>query len=85
VEGRLHALVKGPCHLRGTEVAIPDIRSGAALVIAALCADGETLLRNAWHVERGYEDLAGKLMSVGAGVSSVTVDSQTVGSGSSYE
>jgi UDP-N-acetylglucosamine 1-carboxyvinyltransferase len=78
-------LVKGPCHLRGTEVAIPDIRSGAALVIAALCADGETLLRNAWHVERGYEDLAGKLMSVGAGVSSVTVDSQTVGSGSSYE
>jgi len=85
VEGRLHALVKGPCHLRGTEVAIPDIRSGAALIIAALCAEGDTLLRNAWHVERGYEDLAGKLMSVGARVSSVTVDSQTVGSGSSYE
>src|SRR3984893_15516009 len=41
VEGRLHAVVHGPCRLRGTEVAIPDIRSGAALVIAALCADGE--------------------------------------------
>src|SRR5437764_152774 len=36
VEGRLHAVVHGPCRLRGTEVAIPDIRSGAALVIAAL-------------------------------------------------
>src|SRR6266540_4479616 len=38
VEGRLHAVVHGPCRLRGTEVSIPDIRSGAALVIAALCA-----------------------------------------------
>ena len=51
VEGRLHAVVHGPCRLHGTEVSIPDIRSGAALVIAALCADGESLLRNAWHVE----------------------------------
>src|SRR5438309_8701642 len=46
VEGRLHAIVHGPCRLRGTEVTIPDIRSGAALVIAALCAEGDSLLRN---------------------------------------
>src|SRR3982075_3639767 len=59
VEGRLHAVVHGPCRLRGTDVAIPDIRSGPAMVIAALCADGDSLLRNAWHVERGYEDMAG--------------------------
>ncbi len=50
VEGRLHAIVHGPARLRGTELAIPDIRSGAALVIAALCADGESVLRNAWSV-----------------------------------
>jgi UDP-N-acetylglucosamine 1-carboxyvinyltransferase len=85
VKGRLHALVHGPCKLQGTEVAIPDIRSGAALVIAALCAEGETMLRNAWHVERGYEDMVGKLASVGAQVKVVTIDSETEGSGPSYE
>src|SRR5260370_3264249 len=72
VEGRLHAVVHGPCRLHGTDVAIPDIRSGAALVIAALCAEGESLLRNSWHVERGYEDMAGKLASVCAPIDSVT-------------
>ena len=85
VEGRLHALVHAPAHLHGTDVAIPDIRSGAALVIAALCADGETVLRNAWHVERGYEDMAGKLASVGARISVVAIDEKPVGSGSTYE
>jgi UDP-N-acetylglucosamine 1-carboxyvinyltransferase len=85
VEGRLHAIVHGPCRLHGTEVAIPDIRSGAALVIAALCADGESLLRNAWHVERGYEDMVGKLASVGARIRSVSVDSDAAGSSHTYE
>jgi UDP-N-acetylglucosamine 1-carboxyvinyltransferase len=77
VEGRLHAMVHGPCRLRGTEVAIPDIRSGAALVIAALCAEGESVLRNAWHVDRGYEDMPGKLASVGAQITSEVVDTDT--------
>jgi UDP-N-acetylglucosamine 1-carboxyvinyltransferase len=85
VEGRLHAMVQAPCRLRGTEVQIPDIRSGAALVIAALCAEGETVLRNAWHVERGYEDMAGKLSSVGADVKGVTLDSEARGPGQTYE
>jgi UDP-N-acetylglucosamine 1-carboxyvinyltransferase len=85
VEGRLHALVHAPSRLHGTEVAIPDIRSGAALVIAALCAEGETVLHDAWHVERGYEDMAGKLASVGARISGVTIDSQTVGTSQTYE
>jgi UDP-N-acetylglucosamine 1-carboxyvinyltransferase len=76
VEGRLHAIVHGPARLRGTEVAIPDIRSGAALVIAAMCADGESMLRNAWHLERGYEDMEGKLASVGAQIKSVQIDSE---------
>jgi len=66
-------------------VAIPDIRSGAALVIAALCAEGESLLRNAWHVERGYEDMAGKLASVGAQIERVPIDSEKSSQGHTYE
>jgi UDP-N-acetylglucosamine 1-carboxyvinyltransferase len=85
VEGRLHAIVHGPCRLHGTEVAIPDIRSGAALVIAALCAEGDTVLRNAWHVERGYEDMVGKLASAGAKIKVVSVDSEQAGLTHSYE
>jgi len=85
VEGRLHAVVHGPCRLRGTEVAIPDIRSGAALVIAALCAEGDSLLRNSWHIERGYEDMVGKLASVGARIKSVSVESDSGASGQTYE
>jgi UDP-N-acetylglucosamine 1-carboxyvinyltransferase len=85
VEGRLHAIVHGPCRLHGTEVAIPDIRSGAALVIAALCAEGDSLLRNVWHVERGYEDMVGKLASAGARIKTVSVASEPSGSERSYE
>ena len=85
VEGRLHAVVHGPCRLRGTEVAIPDIRSGAALVIAALCGEGESVLRNSWHIERGYEDMVGKLASVGARIKSVSVESDSSGSTHTYE
>jgi UDP-N-acetylglucosamine 1-carboxyvinyltransferase len=47
---------------------VPDIRSGAALVIAALCAQGTTELREAWHIDRGYQDLPGKLTQLGATV-----------------
>jgi UDP-N-acetylglucosamine 1-carboxyvinyltransferase len=85
VEGRLHAVVHGPARLRGTDLAIPDIRSGAALVIAALCAEGESLLRNAWHVERGYEDMVGKLASVGAKIKSVNVDADGASGHRTYE
>jgi UDP-N-acetylglucosamine 1-carboxyvinyltransferase len=85
VEGRLHAVVHGPCRLHGTDVAIPDIRSGAALVIAAMCAEGESLLRNSWHVERGYEDMAGKLASVGALIEPVTVDDASDTASQTYE
>ena len=85
VEGRLHAIVHGPARLRGTELAIPDIRSGAALVIAALCAEGESVLRNAWHIERGYEDMAGKLSSVGARIEVVDVDAEAAAGHRLYE
>jgi UDP-N-acetylglucosamine 1-carboxyvinyltransferase len=85
VEGRLHAVVHGPCKLHGTNVAIPDIRSGAALVIAALCAEGESVLRSSWHVERGYEDMAGKLASVGARIGSVTIEQEAGAAGDTFE
>jgi UDP-N-acetylglucosamine 1-carboxyvinyltransferase len=85
VEGRIHAIVHGPCRLRGTEVAIPDIRSGAALVVAALCAEGESVLRHAWHIDRGYEEMVGKLGSVGAQIEAITVDPDAPGAVQFYE
>ncbi len=66
-EGR-HAVVRGVERLSGAPVRAHDIRAGAALVVAGLTADGETVISNAHHVDRGYEDLAGKLSSVGAQV-----------------
>jgi UDP-N-acetylglucosamine 1-carboxyvinyltransferase len=65
VDGR-SATVHGPAELHGTDVLVSDIRSGAALIIAALCAKGTTELRGARHVDRGYEDLVGKLSQLGA-------------------
>src|SRR6266571_1170322 len=85
VEGRLHAFVHGPCPLKATELAVPDIRSGAALVIAALCADGESVLHNAWHVARGYEDMTGKLTAVGAQIESVAVEADPSAGSRTYE
>ncbi len=62
------AFVRGPARLHGTDVTVPDIRSGAALVIAALCASGTTEIAEAWHIERGYEDMPAKLRALGASV-----------------
>ena len=85
VEGRLHAIVHAPCRLHGTQLAIPDIRSGAALVIAAMCAEGESVLSNAWHVARGYEDMAGKLASVGANIETSSIEADQSAGSRTYE
>jgi UDP-N-acetylglucosamine 1-carboxyvinyltransferase len=66
-----HAIVRGVERLSGAPVRAPDIRAGAALVVAGLRADGETLVHDAQHVDRGYEDLAGKLRGLGADVERV--------------
>jgi UDP-N-acetylglucosamine 1-carboxyvinyltransferase len=63
-----HAVVRGVPRLSGAPVRAPDIRAGAALVVAALGADGETVVSDAHHVARGYEDLPGKLRALGAAV-----------------
>ncbi|MFN2463347.1 MAG: UDP-N-acetylglucosamine 1-carboxyvinyltransferase [Candidatus Dormibacteria bacterium] len=60
--------IDGPSVLRGAELTIPDIRSGAALLIGALCADGVSVLHGIDHLHRGYEDLAGKLSVLGCRV-----------------
>lgn len=61
-----HAVVRGVERLSGAPVRAPDIRAGAALAIAGLVAEGETLLADADHIDRGYEDFVGKLRAVGA-------------------
>jgi UDP-N-acetylglucosamine 1-carboxyvinyltransferase len=54
--------------LSGAPVRAPDIRAGAALVLAGLAADGETLVTGVEHIDRGYEDFDGKLRALGADV-----------------
>jgi UDP-N-acetylglucosamine 1-carboxyvinyltransferase len=63
-----HAVVRGVPQLSGAPVRAPDLRAGAALILAGMVADGETIVTQAVHVDRGYEDLAGKLSSLGADV-----------------
>lgn len=67
IEGH-HAVIKGGERLSGAPVRAPDIRAGAALVFAGLCADGDTVVYDDGHIERGYEDLPGKLTALGAEV-----------------
>ncbi len=70
-EGR-HAVVRGVERLSGAPVRASDIRAGAALVVAGLAAEGETIVAHAEHIDRGYEDLPGRLRDLGAQVSRVT-------------
>ncbi len=60
-----HAVVRGVDRLRSAHVAAPDLRGGAALVLAGLAADGETVVSGVEHIDRGYEDLEGKLVALG--------------------
>ncbi|GAC1656735.1 MAG: UDP-N-acetylglucosamine 1-carboxyvinyltransferase [Candidatus Dormibacteraceae bacterium] len=79
------ALVHGPSRLRGTEVTVPDIRSGAALVIAGLCAEGETILHHSWHVDRGYPDLVARLGDLGAEIRRDVLPTRPQADEGSYE
>lgn len=68
-----HALIRGVSKLQGAPVSSPDLRGGAALVIAGLAAEGETRIHDIYHIDRGYEDYVGKLRSLGASVERVDV------------
>ena len=63
-----HAVVRGVPRLSGAPVKATDIRAGAALVVAGLVAEGETVVSGAHHVDRGYEDMAAKLGALGADI-----------------
>ncbi len=65
IEGR-SAVVEGVKRLTGTEVKATDLRAGAALVLAGLCAEGETHILDIHHIDRGYEQFEQKLRGLGA-------------------
>ena len=64
-----HAVVRGVEQLVGAPVNAPDIRAGAALVVAGLVATGKTTVSDIHHIDRGYDDLVGKLAGIGARIS----------------
>lgn len=73
VEDRV-AIIEGIDNLGGTAVYATDLRAGAAMVIAGLIAEGETVIGNIKHIDRGYEFLEDKLVSLGAKIKRVKVE-----------
>ncbi|MDX2216483.1 MAG: UDP-N-acetylglucosamine 1-carboxyvinyltransferase [Oculatellaceae cyanobacterium bins.114] len=61
-----HAIIRGVPRLSGAPVVATDLRASAALVLAALAAEGKTTIQGLHHLDRGYEDLGGKLLKLGA-------------------
>jgi UDP-N-acetylglucosamine 1-carboxyvinyltransferase len=61
-------IVAGPARLHGTHLSSPDIRAGMALLLAALCARGESVIDNAQVIDRGYEQVDRALRRLGADI-----------------
>jgi len=72
IEGH-HALVSGVSELSGAPVRSTDLRGGAALVLAALVAEGDTVVTDIYHIDRGYECFCDKLAALGADIRRTTV------------
>jgi UDP-N-acetylglucosamine 1-carboxyvinyltransferase len=70
IEGN-RATVHGPAELSGTMVQASDLRASAGLVLAALVAEGETVIDRVYHIDRGYEEIVEKLQAVGADIERV--------------
>ena len=75
VEGNT-AIIDGVDKLTGARVSAPDLRAGAALVIAGLAAEGITIVDDIVYIQRGYEDFEGKLKSLGAEIERVTSEKE---------
>ena len=73
IEGRI-AVIKGVKKLIGANITSKDLRGGAALVLAGLVAEGETRVDGLKHIDRGYEDIEGKLRGVGASIVRIDED-----------
>ena len=61
-----HCRITGPSPLHGAELDVPDLRAGASLILAALAAEGSSVIEGAVHVERGYENIEHKFVELGA-------------------
>ncbi len=68
-----HAVVRGRDRLSGAPVRATDIRAGAGLVLAALCAEGHTEVYEVSHLDRGYPDFVAQLRALGAGIERLDV------------
>lgn len=66
------AIVRGKTDLAGAPIQASDLRASASLVLAGLCASGETLIDRVYHIDRGYENIVKKLRSVGANIERIT-------------
>ncbi|MEA2469260.1 MAG: UDP-N-acetylglucosamine 1-carboxyvinyltransferase, partial [Thermoleophilaceae bacterium] len=65
------AVVSGPSRLHGARMESPDIRAGMAMLIAALCAEGQSEIGNIRQIDRGYERIDERLRSLGARIERV--------------
>jgi UDP-N-acetylglucosamine 1-carboxyvinyltransferase len=72
-----HALIRGVPNLSGAPVLATDLRASAALVLAALAADGITSIQGLHHLDRGYENLEGKLQALGAKLHRLNVEPES--------
>ncbi len=77
VDGKI-AVVEGVNELTGALVKATDLRAGAALIIAGLCANGTTTIEEIQHIERGYENIVEKLTSLGADIKKITYNENEV-------
>ena len=62
------AIITGKANLVGAQVMATDLRASVSLVIAALCAEGETIINRVYHLDRGFENLEKKLSNCGADI-----------------
>jgi len=67
-----HASITGPSHLHSAEVEMGDLRAGASLILGALAAEGTSVIHGAHHVRRGYENIEGKFLDLGAQIERVS-------------
>ena|SRR5688572_11444761 len=72
-----HASIHGPSRLRAAEVEMGDLRAGASLILAALAAEGTSVIHGAHHVRRGYENIERKFLDLGAQIEHVSEEAAT--------
>jgi UDP-N-acetylglucosamine 1-carboxyvinyltransferase len=72
------SIITGPARLRGATVAASDLRAGAALVLAGLAAEGETLVKNIHFIDRGYDNLEGTLTSLGGDIIRISAQEKRI-------